>query len=48
MNQNRLSLLVGILLVLVIGMGIYIWREQQRTDGVEIKIDDKGISVQGQ
>jgi hypothetical protein len=46
MNQNRLSLLVGALLVLVIAMGIYIWREESKPDGVELRIDQNGISVQ--
>lgn len=47
MRQNTLYLIIGALLVAVVGLGIYVWREQQRPDGVEIKVDDKGISVQG-
>ena len=35
MNQNRLYLLVGALLVAVIVMGFYIWREESKPDGVE-------------
>ena len=46
MNQNRLYLLVGALLVAVVVMGLYIWREESKPDGVELRIDQNGISVQ--
>lgn len=46
MKQNTLYLVVGALLVVVIALGIYIYREQTRPKGVELKIDDKGISIQ--
>ncbi|MCV3207457.1 hypothetical protein OHD62_12475 [Mesorhizobium sp. YC-39] len=46
MKQNTLYLLVGALLVVVIALGIYIYREQTKPKGVELKIDDKGISIQ--
>ncbi|CCV16265.1 hypothetical protein [Mesorhizobium sp. STM 4661] len=46
MKQNTLYLLVGALLVVVIALGIYVYREQTRPKGVELKIDDKGISIQ--
>lgn len=47
MNRNMLYFVIGALLVVVIGLGITVWREESRPDGVEIKLDDKGISVQG-
>lgn len=46
MNQNRLYLLVGALLVAVIVMGFYIWRQESKPDGVELRIDQNGVSVQ--
>lgn len=46
MNQNRLYVLLGALLVAVIVMGIYIWREESKPDGVELRIDQNGVSVQ--
>lgn len=46
MNQNRLYLIVGALIVVVVGMGIYIWREQTKPEGVEIRLDQNGLSVQ--
>ncbi|AZO73749.1 MULTISPECIES: hypothetical protein [unclassified Mesorhizobium] len=46
MRQNLLYLIIGALVVVVIALGIYIYREQTRPKGVELKIDDKGISIQ--
>jgi RsiW-degrading membrane proteinase PrsW (M82 family) len=46
MKQNMLYLVIGALVVVVIALGIYAYREQTRPEGVELKIDDKGISIQ--
>ena len=46
MHQNRLYLVVAILAAAVIAMGVYIWREESKPDGVELRIDENGISVQ--
>ncbi|BCG78293.1 MULTISPECIES: hypothetical protein [Mesorhizobium] len=46
MKQNTLYLLIGALVVVVIALGIYVYREQTKPKGVELKIDDKGISIQ--
>ena len=46
MKQNLLYVMIGALVVVVIALGIYIYREQTRPKGVELKIDDKGISIQ--
>lgn len=46
MNQNRVYLLLGALIVAVIVMGFYIWREESKPDGVELRIDQNGVSVQ--
>ncbi|ESZ22194.1 MULTISPECIES: hypothetical protein [unclassified Mesorhizobium] len=46
MKQNMLYLVIGALVVVVIALGIYVYREQTRPEGVELKIDDKGISIQ--
>lgn len=46
MKQNTLYLIIGALLVVVIALGVYVYREQTRPKGVELKIDDKGISIQ--
>ena len=46
MKQNMLYLVIGALVVVVIALGIYVYREQTRPKGVELRIDDKGISIQ--
>lgn len=46
MNQNRLYLIVGALVAAVIALGIYVYREETRPKGVELRIDESGISVQ--
>jgi RsiW-degrading membrane proteinase PrsW (M82 family) len=46
MKQNMFYVIIGALVVVVLALGIYIYREQTRPKGVELKIDDKGISIQ--
>lgn len=46
MKQNQLYLVIGALAVVVIALGIYVYREESKPDGVELKIDDTGISIQ--
>jgi hypothetical protein len=46
MQQNRLYLIIGALVVAVVALGIYVMREEQKPDGVEIKLNENGISVE--
>jgi len=46
MKQNQLYLIIGALIVAVIALGIYVWREESKPDGVELRIDDSGISIE--
>lgn len=46
MKQNSLFLVIGALIVVVIGLGIYVYREETQPKGVEMKIDQNGVSVQ--
>lgn len=41
-----LYLLIGALVVVVIVLGAYVWRQESKPEGVELKIDDNGISIQ--
>ena len=41
-----LYLFIGALVVVVIVLGAYIWRQESKPEGVELKIDDNGISIQ--
>ena len=46
MQQNRLYLIIGALAVAVIALGIYVFREESKPKGVELRIGESGISVQ--
>jgi hypothetical protein len=46
MKQNQLYLIIGALIVVVIALGIYVYREESKPAGVELKIDESGISIQ--
>lgn len=46
MKQNQLYLLVGALIVLVVVLGAYVWHEESKPEGIELKIDDSGVSIQ--
>lgn len=46
MQQNRLYLVIGILIALVVVLGIYVWRQESQPSGVEIRLDESGISVE--
>lgn len=46
MNKNTLYLLIGALAVVVVAFGIYAYQQETKPKGVELKIDDNGISIQ--
>ena len=46
MKQNNLYLIIGALVAAVIALGIYVYREETEPKGVELRIDESGISVQ--
>jgi len=46
MNQNTLYLVIGGLVAAVIALGIYVYREETKPAGVELRIDGNGISVE--
>ncbi len=46
MKTNNLYLIIGVLAAIVVVLGIYVWREQSKPEGVEIKVDQNGLSIQ--
>ncbi len=46
MSRNSLYLLIGALLVVAIGLGIYIYNEQSKP-ALEIRVDENGLTVDG-
>jgi hypothetical protein len=46
MNRNSLYIVIAMLVAAVIVLGFYIFREESKPDGVEIRIDQNGLSVE--
>lgn len=47
MNRtNGLYLIIGALIVVVIGLGAYLYHEETKPKGVELKIGGNGVSVE--
>ena len=46
MSRNGLYLVIALLLIVVVGFGIYIYQQQNRP-GVEVRVDNNGISING-
>tara|TARA_R110002124_G_scaffold1797_17_gene11595 strand:+ start:56474 stop:56623 length:150 start_codon:yes stop_codon:yes gene_type:complete len=47
MTRNGLYAVIAILLIAVVGFGIYSYQQQQARPGVEVRVDDQGISIDG-
>jgi uncharacterized protein HemX len=47
MSRTGLYALIAVLLVVVIGFGIYTYQQQQSQPGVEIRVDEEGLSIDG-
>jgi len=46
MRQNTLYLVIGALVVAVVALGIYVYDKESKPDGVELRIDESGVSIQ--
>lgn len=46
MKTNTLYLVIGALVVLVIGLGIYVLQEESEPAGIEMRIGEDGISIE--
>ena len=46
MNRNALYMIIGALIVVVAGFSYYAWQEEKKPDGVEIRVDEQGLSIQ--
>ena len=47
MNRNALYMIIGALVVVVAGFSYYAWQQERKPDGVEIRVDEKGLSIEG-
>ncbi len=39
-------ILIGVLIAVIAGLGAYIYREQTKPKGLELRIDGNGVSIQ--
>jgi hypothetical protein len=46
MSRSGLYLIIGVLLAVVVGVGIYLYNEQTKP-GLQITVDDNGLKVEG-
>ncbi|UVC09871.1 hypothetical protein IHQ71_04455 [Rhizobium sp. TH2] len=46
MNRNGLYLIIGALLVAVAGFATYTYQEEKKPDGVELKLNENGVSLE--
>lgn len=47
MSRNGLYAVIAILLVAVVGFGIYTYQQQQARPALEVRIDEQGVSIDG-
>ena len=47
MNRNGLYVVIAILMAAIIGFGIYAYQQQQARPGIEVRIDEQGVSIDG-
>ncbi|QQR36263.1 hypothetical protein JI749_01080 [Devosia oryziradicis] len=47
MSRNGLYAVIAILLVAIVGFGIYTYQQQQARPGLEVRIDEQGVSIDG-
>ena len=46
MNRNGLYLIIGALIVVAAGLAVYVYREETKPAGIEMKIGEGGVSIQ--
>ncbi len=47
MSRNALYAVIAILLIAVVGFGIYAYQQEQARPGIEVRVDEGGISIDG-
>jgi hypothetical protein len=47
MSRNTLYLLIGALIVVVIGFAIYAYQQETEPQGVQIEVNEQGLSIEG-
>jgi hypothetical protein len=47
MSRNGLYAVIAVLLIVIVGYGIYSYQQQQAQPGIDIRVDEQGISIDG-
>lgn len=47
MNRNTLYGVITILVIALVAFGIYTYQQEQARPGVEVRVDEQGISIDG-
>lgn len=47
MSRDTLYMIIGALVVVVAGFSYYAWQQEKKPDGVEIRLDQQGLSIEG-
>ena len=47
MSRNGLYALVAVLAIAIVGFAIYTYQQQQQTPGLEVRINETGVSIDG-
>lgn len=46
-SRDTLYMIIGALVVVVAGFSYYAWQQEKKPDGVEIRLDQQGLSIEG-
>ncbi len=46
-SRDTLYMVIGALIVVVAGFSYYAYQQEKKPDGVEIRVDEKGLSIEG-
>lgn len=46
MTKDKLYIVIGGLALVALALGLYVYREESKPSGVEIQINESGISVE--
>ncbi|MCR6499105.1 hypothetical protein MUO32_08690 [Shinella sp. CPCC 101442] len=47
MSRDALYMVIGALIVVVVGFSYYAYQQEKKPDGVEIRVDEQGLSIEG-
>jgi len=47
MSRNTLYLVIVVLVVALAALGIYTYQQQQSRPGIDVRVDEQGISIDG-